>query len=108
MNEQPNTDPDLDPELLRLRKMMERDPTDVRRVMRLARFGTEGQGRYLIETPFASLPRCVIGTTNLQFEEVRHEYKCGAEWSAPQAWDRLMAGQSPLDPPDINTSRLYA
>ena len=103
MNEQPATNPtEVDPELACLRKLMERDPTDVRRVVRLARYGTEGRVRYLIETPFTTFPRYVIGTTDLQFDDVQHEYKCGAEWSTPNAWDRLMAGQSPLDRSDLD------
>jgi hypothetical protein len=45
-----------------------------------------GRYRYLIETPFLTFPRFVIGQTNSDLSDVRVRLKCGAEWNAVQRW----------------------
>jgi hypothetical protein len=67
-----------------LREQIGRE-SDVRRVLELTPIGG-GRFRYLIETPFATFPRFVIGTTDAENEDVRIELKCGAEWNARQQW----------------------
>jgi hypothetical protein len=64
---------------------------DVQRVVRLARIAG-GRFRYLIETPFATFPKFVIGTTDAQLEDVRREVKCGAPWNAESIWAQKESG----------------
>lgn len=58
---------------------------DVKRVVKLVP-DTPGRFLYLIETPFATFPKFVIGTTDATFDDVRLEVRCGAEWNALKHW----------------------
>ena len=49
----------------------------------------DGRWRYLIQTPFITWPKFVIGTTDDANEEVKILFRCGSEWSARGEWDRL-------------------
>lgn len=70
--------------LEQLRKLIEQEE-DVKRVIRLEPHGD--RFRYLIETPFETFPKFVIGTTDATNEDVRIEHKCGLEATAQEAWD---------------------
>ena len=65
-------------------RLIEGQP-DVKRVVKLEPAGE--RYRYLIETPFATFPRFVIGTTDADLADVRIEGKCGTDWGAEQMWD---------------------
>jgi len=80
-NEHPQTS---EPGCGRVARLIEAEQ-DVRRVLKVA---AQGQRyRYLIETPFQTWPRFVIGTTDADLADVRIEYRCGAEWSALEEWE---------------------
>jgi hypothetical protein len=57
---------------------------DVKRVVRLEPLGT--RFRYLIETPFHTFPKFVIGTTDAEFSDVRIESSCGLLSTAEERW----------------------
>jgi hypothetical protein len=66
-----------------LREKMERED-DILRVVRLVPCGD--RFRYLIETPFKTFPRFVIGTTDAEFDDVRREMRCGLLATAERHW----------------------
>lgn len=78
-------------DLVSLREIMAREE-DVKRIVRLEPTGT-GRFRYLIETPFATFPKFVIGTTDAKFDDVRLELRCGLLESAEERWPELMANK---------------
>lgn len=59
---------------------------DVRRVVELVPLAG-GRFAYLIETPFETFPKFVVGTTDATNEDVRIGLRCGAEWSARDYFD---------------------
>ncbi len=65
---------------------------DVHAVLELARMA-DGRWLYLIETPFITFPKFVIGRTDSTNEWVEVLFRCGAEWSARAEWDRLRHGK---------------
>lgn len=75
-------------EIAALRAKMEREE-DIKRVVRLIANGG-GRYMYLIETPFATFPKFVIGTTDAAFEDVRLKLRCGLIESAEEAWLRFI------------------
>jgi hypothetical protein len=77
-----NSPPDAD--LAALRALIERED-DVKRVHRLERCGDHF--RYLIETPFETFPKFVIGTTNATNSAIRIKHRCGLLATAEEAWD---------------------
>lgn len=70
-------------ELTSLRHMIEAED-DVRRVVHLERQGA--RFRYMIETPFKTFPKFVIGTTDGDFKDVRIQHRCGLIETAENAW----------------------
>lgn len=54
---------------------------DVKRVVALGGCGPN-RYRYVIETPFLTFPRFVVGTTNSTLTEVSIEFSCGKEENA--------------------------
>jgi hypothetical protein len=60
---------------------------DVFRVVECEEIGA-GRYRYLIETPFRSFPRFVIGTTDAQMTDVRPRVKCGLLATAVDQWKK--------------------
>jgi hypothetical protein len=60
---------------------------DVKRVVECEEIAP-GKYRYLIETPFKTFPRFVIGQTNSDLSDVRIRLKCGAEWNAVEQWQK--------------------
>jgi hypothetical protein len=89
-------------ELVSLREIMAREE-DVKRIVRLERAGD--RFRYLIETPFATFPKFVIGTTDAKYDDVRLELRCGLLESAEERWPELMANAG-YEPRPSNTSKL--
>jgi hypothetical protein len=97
----PLTDPgsltggEIDPEQRRqyveLRDRIQKEK-DVLLVHELAR-QTDGRWLYLIETPFITFPKFVIGRTDLSNEWTEILFRCGADWSARAEWDRLRHGK---------------
>jgi hypothetical protein len=75
--------PAADP-LEQLRGLIEREP-DVKKLHRLEQCGD--RFRYLIETPFETFPKFVIGTTDATNNDVRIEHSCGLQSTAEEAWD---------------------
>lgn len=59
---------------------------DVRRVIALQPLG-DGRALFLIETPFLTFPKFVVGSTNEPNDDVRVLMSCGARWSAEAAFD---------------------
>jgi len=70
-----------------LREIMLREQ-DVKRLVRLAEW-SGGRFLYQIETPFATFPKFVIGTTDAAFDDVRIKHRCGLEESSDEAWNRF-------------------
>ena len=60
--------------------------SDVRKVVKLRKVGERFQ--YLIETPFETFPRYVVGTTDCAFDDVRIQMRCSALWSAEDWWEK--------------------
>lgn len=77
-------------EWTRLKHRMEQED-DIRHLLRLERIDG-GRYRYLIETPFKTFPKYVIGTTDALFDDVRIEHRCGLLTSSEHAWPFLMKG----------------
>jgi hypothetical protein len=71
--------------LATVRRLIEAQP-DVKRVVHLAPDGL--RFRYMIETPFETFPRFVIGTTDAGLTDVRIIVKCGTEWGAEDLWGK--------------------
>ncbi|HSI08799.1 MAG TPA: hypothetical protein VK985_09410 [Rariglobus sp.] len=67
-----------------LRNRMECEE-DILRVVNLVPYGD--RFRYLIETPFKTFPRFVIGTTDAAFDDVRLELRCGLLTTAERYWN---------------------
>jgi hypothetical protein len=74
-----------------LRDRIQKEP-DVLLVHALAR-QADGRWLYLVETPYITFPKFVIGRTDLSNESVELLFRCGAEWSARAEWDRLRHGK---------------
>lgn len=55
-----------------------------------------GRYCYLIETPFQTFPKFVIGTTNADNTQVHITHKCEAQWQADEAWHKLVTTASPV------------
>lgn len=73
--------------LARLRALILAE-ADVKALHRLEpRFG---RYCYLIETPFQTFPKFVIGTTNADNTQVHITHQCGAQWQADEAWQKLI------------------
>lgn len=66
--------------------------SDVLQVLELA-CQCDGRWLYLIQTPFVTFPKFVIGRTDLSNEWTEILFRCGAEWSARTEWDRLRHGK---------------
>ena len=60
---------------------------DVKRVVECEEIAP-GKYRYLIETPFRTFPKFVIGQTNSDLTDVRIRLSCGAEWNAVEQWKK--------------------
>jgi len=58
--------------------------SDVKQVVELEQVGD--RVRYLIETPFATFPRFVVGSCTRNVQDVCIEMSCGALESAMDAW----------------------
>jgi hypothetical protein len=67
-----------------LRERIERED-DVKQVLRLEPHGA--RFRYLIETPFETFPKFVIGTTDAENSDVRIEHRCGLLSTAMEQWN---------------------
>ena len=73
-----------------LRNLIQRE-ADVHAVLELAS-QADGRWIYLIQTPFVTFPKFVIGLTDVENEEVEIFMRFGSEWSARAEWDRLDCG----------------
>lgn len=77
--------------LIDLRHRIEAEP-DVHRVIDLTPLDPaepEGLWHYLIETPFATFPRFVIGQTDIRNESPSIVFQSGTEWAAMNEWDLI-------------------
>lgn len=63
---------------------------DVRKVLALQPLD-DGRALYLIETPFLTFPKFVVGSTNAANDDVRTLLACGAKWSAEEAFEEIIA-----------------
>lgn len=88
-----------EPEIERLRALIVAEG-DVRRIMELVPLAG-GRYAYLIETPFETLPKFVVGTTDAQNANVDIELRCGAEWSAREHFERHYGQPSPGPAPSF-------
>lgn len=73
---------------LELSKLIAAEP-DVHRVMDLTPLDPaepEGLWHYLIETPFATFPKFVIGLTDIRNEAPSIVFQSGTEWAAMEEW----------------------
>ena len=61
---------------------------DVRAVLALQPLD-DGRALYLIETPFLTFPKFVVGSTNAANDDVRTLLACGARWSAVEAFEEI-------------------
>jgi len=78
----------------RLAKLIRSEP-DVVRLVALDRLQDDDDTDdrpwlYLIETPFATFPRFVIGRTDDDNENPDILFQCSAEWSAMEEWQNLI------------------
>jgi hypothetical protein len=73
-----------------LRNLVQKEP-DVVQVLELSRL-PDGQWMYLIQTPFVTFPKFVIGRTNVENQHVVVVFRCGSEWAARAEWDRAGYG----------------
>lgn len=55
---------------------------------------SDGTFLYLIETPFATFPRFVIGSCDARVADARPLFRCGQRWSADAEWHRLRHGEN--------------
>ena len=62
---------------------------DVRAVLELEPVAGTGDWLYLIETPFDSFPRYVIGRTDAAMKDVRIQHRCGHIDTARAAWSAV-------------------
>lgn len=74
-------------EFARLIRLIRSQP-DVERLHRLHRLPS-GRYRYLIETPFQTFPRYVVGTTDRDNNTIHIEAKCGQPANAQRLFDTL-------------------
>lgn len=82
---------ELREQFVQLRDRIQKEP-DVLQLHELSR-QNDGRWLYLIQTPFVTFPKFVIGRTDLTNEWVEVLFRCGAEWSARAEWDRLRHGK---------------
>lgn len=75
-------------EMLRLRALIQAEE-DVHAVHGLAKIAGEDRWLFFIQTPFATFPRFVIGSTDPANDRPELLLRCGAEWSAREAWTDL-------------------
>lgn len=61
---------------------------DVRAVLELEPIAGTADWRYLIETPFATFPRYVIGRTDATMSDVRITHRCGHIATARIEWEK--------------------
>jgi hypothetical protein len=73
---------------LRLENLISDEP-DVYEVHELMPLPEEGRWLYLVETPYATFPKFVIGSTDADNSNPEILFQSGAEWSARAEWDRL-------------------
>jgi len=71
-------------EILNALKVRMEGEVDIKRVVRLVPCGD--RFRYLIETPFQTFPKFVIGTTDAAFDDVRREFRCFILDNAERHW----------------------
>lgn len=76
-----------------LRNLLQKE-ADVHQVLELSR-QSDGKWMYLIQTPYVTFPKYVIGRTDVENESVDILFRCGAEWSARSEWDKRRYGQAP-------------
>jgi hypothetical protein len=76
---------------LRLRALIQKED-DVHAVHGLSYLDDEGRWLYLIETPFATWPRYVVGTTDGENLNPEPSVRCGHLETARQAFDELNFG----------------
>lgn len=76
---------------VRLAKLIESEP-DVHRLIALDCIDEEWH--YLIETPFATFPRFVIGKTDDDNLEPSILFQCSAEWSAMEEWQHVIGART--------------
>jgi hypothetical protein len=74
-------------DLLPLAEILMRED-DVRTVHALQPMD-DGRVLYLIETPFLTFPKYVVGSTNAANDDVRTLLACGAKWSAVEAFEEI-------------------
>ena len=74
------------PDMERLRALISNE-SDVKRIVELVPLA-DGRFGYLVETPFESFPKFVVGTTDADNEEVCIGLRCGAEWSAREYFEK--------------------
>jgi hypothetical protein len=67
---------------------------DVQRVLEIA--PDDKRFRYLVQTPFDTWPRYVIGTTDAALSDVRIEFRCGEECFAREKWNAFVSGAAAL------------
>lgn len=75
-------------DLIDLRDLIAREQ-DVRRVIALQPL-CDGRALFLIETPFLTFPKFVVGTTNEHNDDVRLLVQSGARWSAESSFDETL------------------
>jgi hypothetical protein len=75
---------------IRLAKLIQAEP-DVHRIIAMDQIDDEWH--YLIETPFASYPRFVIGKTDDDNQEPTILFQCSAEWSAMEEWQHVIGAR---------------
>lgn len=64
---------------------------DVHQVLSLAKIADESRWLYFIQTPFATWPKFVIGTTDPENQSPEILFRSGSEWSAREAWTEIAA-----------------
>jgi hypothetical protein len=69
-----------------LRDLIAAEP-DVRAVLKLESIAGTEEWRYLIETPFSTFPRYVIGRTNTTMSDVSITHRCGHIETARNEWE---------------------
>jgi len=70
-----------------LRGLIAAEP-DVRAVLKLKPIAGTEDWRYLIETPFATFPKYVIGRTDATMSDVRITHRCGHIETARNEWEK--------------------
>lgn len=75
-------------EFLRVRALIQKED-DVHEVLALAKYAGEPRWLYLIQTPFATFPKFVIGSTDADNLHPELLFRCGTEWAAQDEWNRV-------------------